>query len=199
LRDTRGGAFAGIVGGVIAAAAASLDYIMGGALGEQGGVGFALVHVVGYVGMLVAVVGVGQRYRVALGRLGRVALYGLVSAFAVLATVFALIALVGQPAAVQAVAGVAFLAMLILGPALGVVLWRRTRSNRRAAILLMLALPMMIVTGVVGAFGWFAVHPALGEVPLYLGVATLGYQRLSSPDVGPRASAAVRAEGSRQA
>jgi hypothetical protein len=176
-------------------AAASLDYILGGSLGDHGGVGLALVHVVGYGGMLVAVAGTGQRYRDALGRLGRVALGGMVGVLAVLVTVFALIALVGQLPAVQAAAGVAFLALFVIGSCAGVVLWRRTTSSRLAAILLMLALPMMLVAGVAGALGWFPVHPALGEVPLYLGVATLGYQRLSSQDIGPRVVAAVRADG----
>jgi hypothetical protein len=182
--DTRAGAIAGLIGGVVLSAAAGVDYVAGGALGENGGVTFALVHAVGYAGLLVAAVGVGHRYRPALGRLGRATLNGLVGVLGVLGAVFAVIAVVGQPAAVQGVAGIAFLAMFVLGSSVGLVLLRRTSASRVAAALLLLTLPMMIGASVVGSLGWFPVHPALGEVPLYLGIATLGYQRLSSTEGG---------------
>lgn len=174
-------ATAALVGGVGIATIATVGYATPGedwVTALMGPVAAAVLQVVLYAALLVGVLGVTARYATALGRVGRVALYGLAAAFAGLTLTFLLDVFLREDSVLESViATVAFAGHFLFATPLGVSLWRRTDASRAAALLLAVTVPMLGVTVLLAALELPA-HPALGEVPVTLGVAVLGLQRL---------------------
>jgi hypothetical protein len=185
LLDIRLTAAAGVIGGTLVSLAAGIDYALGGEkaglVTVVGGTAVSWIHTVGYLGLLLGVAGVAVRHPRQLGRLGFGTAYALAGVFGILAVVLAFIPAVGQGGVVAAVSGAGFVAMFLLSAALGVLLWRRVIAFRVAAVLMALPIPILVIAIVVGTRGWFPVHPALGEIPLYVGCAILASERLLLP------------------
>lgn len=185
-RDTRAAAVAGIVGGVLVSAIAVTDAAVGGTLPERRGgwVATVVVHVVGFALLAPAAEGLRARYRAAMGRVGRAAALLLVASFVVMTAAYVGLGVVGEITVVETAAGLGFAGMFLGALVLGVALWRRTDASRLAAALLVGWVPMIGVVVGLDALGVLAAHPAAMEVAVYLGVATLAYERLAEPTRG---------------
>jgi hypothetical protein len=175
--DNRAAAVAGGLGGLLVSVVAGTDYAMDGGLVERHTTVVDWSHAVGFALMLAGAVAVVSRYRARVSRSGRVVLY----TFATLLGIFAVVSvpvLAGGLAFLEPVAGLCFLGMFVTGTWAGLALWRRTRCSRIGAALLALGTPMIAVVVVLTAVGWFPVHAALAEIPVYLGVSVLAMEGL---------------------
>jgi hypothetical protein len=176
--DNRAAAVMGAAGGLLVSVVAATDYAMNGKLVERHESLVNWSHGVGFALMLVGMVAVTGRCRSVVSRTGRVVLYiftGLLGLFTVVSTP----GLADRLAFLEPVAGVCFLGMFVLGTWAGIALWRQTGCSRLGAVLLALGSPMIILVLAVGALGWFRVHAALAEIPVYLGIAVLSLERLA--------------------
>jgi hypothetical protein len=175
--DNRAAAVAGAVGGLLVSVVAGTDYAMNGGLVERHATLVDWAHAVGFALMLAGTVAIVDRYRAQVSRSGRVVLY----TFATLLGVFAVVSVPGlaeRLSFLEPVAGLCFLGMFVTGSWAGVALWRRTRCSRIGAALLTLGSPMIVVVVVLDVVGWFPVHAALAEIPVYLGVSVLALDGL---------------------
>lgn len=189
--DTRKAAVIGVIGAVPISAAAVTDAVVQAVTGQHCDpevscwAPLALIdwaHIVGFAALFVAAMAVRQRYTAQLGRVGRVAAVAMPVAFAFLTLGFLAGTLHSEWTGVlEAIGTIAFLGMFIVGLVLGVSLWRRTEASRVPVFLLIaplpLLLPLVVVLELVGAVPG---HPAALEAALYLGVATLAYERIST-------------------
>lgn len=185
--DTRWAAMAGIAGAVTVSAAALVDWVVGGLAHEGLSWAFVVgVHVVGYTLVLPATLAVRARYAGMFGRVGRAAATVFAASFAVMTVAFLGGGAMGaqglEHPVIGALAGGGFVGMFLGALVLGVVLWRRTDVSRLAAMLLVAPLPLVtpLVAGL-DALGVVSAHPAAMEIAVYLGVATLAYERLAVP------------------
>jgi hypothetical protein len=175
--DSSAAAVAGAVGGVLVSVVAGVDYATGGDLVAHHGALADAAHAVGFALMAVGALAVLGRYRAALSRSGRVAL----TTFTTLLAVFAVLSVPGladRLMFLEPVAGLCFLGMFGTGTWAAVALWRKTRCDRVGAALLGAGSPMILVVVALDALGWFPVHAALAEIPVYLGTGLLAVERL---------------------
>lgn len=191
--DTRKAAVAGVIGAVPLTAAAITDAVVQAVTGQHCDpevscwAPLALIdwaHIVGFAALFIAAMAVRERYATQLGRVGRVAAAAMPIAFAFLTAGF-LAGTVqnGWTGALEAVGTIAFLGMFIVGLVLGLALWRRTRASRLPVLLLITPLPLLLpLVVVLDIAGVLPGHPAALEAALYLGVATLGYTRISADE-----------------
>lgn len=181
MRSTRNRVVAATVGAVLLSAVAVTDWVVGG-VSTSGAPGVAMVaaHVVGYVLLLPVVMALRQHYAPVLSRVGRAALTVLAASLVAMTVGFLGLGLVGEADLVGLSAGIGFLGMFLGALVVGVVLWRAGAASRVSAMLFLAPVPLLGMLAALNALGVAESHPALLEASVYLGVAVLGHERLTT-------------------
>ena len=179
--ESRVGVIGAFVGAVALSGVAVADWVVGGVPeGSGAATAMAIVHAIGYLLLLPAMVAARRWLAPSLGRVGRIATTVLVISLAAMVAGFAGLAIAGEIEIVALVAGLGFLGMFLGALVLGISAWRRRCTSRLVSGLLVAPLPLLASLAALDAVGIVPMHPALMEAAVYLGIATLGSELLST-------------------